>query len=51
MEPNTAVDLRESRRQSDLAECLETLFHEIHQLEAEWRLDDRIALAVRRQGA
>lgn len=41
----------ETTRPMDLAAQLESLLHTVWQCEAEWRLDDRIDLALRRDAA
>ena len=47
MDQNQAFDRSELQRQLDLGDAIEDLLVTILELEAEWRLDDRIAYAVR----
>lgn len=44
-------DTRVASGAPDLPSQLETLFHLVWQCEREWRLDDRIDLALRREEA
>jgi hypothetical protein len=44
-----APDRRELQRQMELGNSIEEVLVTILELEAEWRLDDRIAFAVRQQ--
>jgi hypothetical protein len=49
MKPDLAADRREMQRQMELGNSIEEILVSILELEAEWRLDDRIAFAVRQQ--
>ncbi len=50
MGKDLAPDRREMQRQMELGNSIEEILVTILELEAEWRLDDRIAFAVRQQG-
>jgi len=49
MKQDLAADRREMQRQMELGNSIEEILVSILELEAEWRLDDRIAFAVRQQ--
>ncbi len=49
MGQDLAADRREMQRQMELGNSIEEILVRILELEAEWRLDDRIAYAVRLQ--
>jgi hypothetical protein len=50
MKQDLAADRSEMQRQMELGNSIEEILVSILELEAEWRLDDRIAFAVRQQG-
>ncbi len=49
MKQDLAADRSEMQRQMELGNSIEEILVSILELEAEWRLDDRIAFAVRQQ--